>query len=209
VVVVVTSPSARTTCFALALVGLLPSCASSPWARGPLRDDVADLDAGSAIVIDAASAEARPLAELAGDALFTVVTFFSATCPCQAAHDARLRALFDRYRDRGVRFVAVASELDATPERARAEARRRGYTFPIVIDRGGALAARLGAEFATYTVIVDRRGHVRYRGGLDSDRTHLRDDAEHYARDAIDALVAGHEPKVVEAKALGCALRTS
>src|SRR6185312_6985998 len=44
------------------------------------------------------------LAEVARGARFTVVTFFSADCPCQHAHDARLREMEALYRARGVAF---------------------------------------------------------------------------------------------------------
>lgn len=137
----------------------------------------------------------------------TVVTFFSSSCPCQRAHDGRLRELHERYAPRGVAFLAVDSEADASVERDAAEAKQRGYRFPLVVDRDGRVARALGAEYATYTVIVDQRGAVRYRGGLDSDMHVLRDDARFWTRDALDRILAGDAPDPAETKALGCALR--
>ena len=34
------------------------------------------------------------------------------------------------------------------------EARRRGYPFPILVDRGALLADAVGADYATYSVVV-------------------------------------------------------
>jgi peroxiredoxin len=144
-----------------------------------------------------------------GDQRLLVLFFFSAHCPCQAAHDPRLRALHATYRTRGVDFVAVDSEQGATLERDRDEAEKRGYTFPILLDPGGALAQKVGAAYATEVVIVDRSGTVRYHGGIDSDRTHLEDDATPYLRDALEDLLAGRAPRRAMSKALGCALQTS
>lgn len=168
----------------LSLAALLCSCASRPPPATPA--DLGALTAGS------------PL---------TVVVFFSAHCPCQAAHDARLIELHRAYAPRGVRLVLVDAEAGASDARASAEARRRGYPFPIQPDPEGRLADALGATFATYTVVLDTRGAIRYQGGIDSDRKDLHDDAHLFVRDALDDLLAGRDPRVSEGKALGCALQ--
>jgi peroxiredoxin len=137
-----------------------------------------------------------------------VLFFFANHCPCQAAHDARLRDLYARYHVRGVDFLAVDSEVGATPSRDAAEAAVRGYPFPILIDQGGALAKRLGAQYATESFVIDREGTVRYHGGIDSDKRHLHPDATPFLRDALDDLLADRPPRRSEGKALGCALQT-
>ncbi len=86
------------------------------------------------------------------------------------------------------------------------QAKRRGYPFPIVRDRGAKLADAVGAEYATYTVVADAEGQIRYRGGIDTDKVHLHEDATPYLRNALDDLLAGHEPRAPEGKTLGCAL---
>ena len=172
--------------------------ACSPPPRAPSRLPDATL---------LASDGQRSLAELVQPGRVTVIEFFSADCPCQAAHDDRLRELAAAYRARGVDVYAVDSEAGASTDRARKEALSRRYPFPILADPSGALADALGAEFATYTVVVDRLGAVRYRGGLDSDRTHVTREASLWVRDAVDHLLAGADPDPIEAEALGCALR--
>jgi hypothetical protein len=139
---------------------------------------------------------------------YTVLFFFSRHCPCVAAHDARMRELYERYHSRGVQFVAIDSEVGASPEREEQEAQTHDYPFPIIVDRGATLANALGAEYATYTVIADALGRVHYAGGLDSDKNHLQDDAELFVKDALDDLLDGREPRVAETKTLGCALQT-
>ena len=138
---------------------------------------------------------------------FTAIVFFAQHCPCQAAHDARLATLASLYRDRGVDLFVVDPEVDASVERDRAEVARRGYPFPILIDKGAALAHRLGAEYATETFIVDAQGVVRYHGGIDSDKNTLHEGARPYLRDALEDLVEGRGPRLAEAKTLGCALQ--
>ena len=142
------------------------------------------------------------------NARLTVLVFFAGDCPCQAAHDARLRDLYALYHPRGVDFFAVDSETGATAARDAAEATRRGYLFPILLDPGGALAHGAGAEYATETLVIDRTGAVRYHGGIDSDKHALHDDATPFLRDALDDLLAERPLRRAESKALGCALQT-
>lgn len=106
-----------------------------------------------------------------------------------------------------MRVVAIDSEVGGTPEIAAAEARRRSYPFPIVVDEGAHLADQLGAEYATYTVIMSRAGKVLYRGGIDSDKQRLHPDAQLYLRDALTDLTTGKPLRPNDSTALGCALR--
>jgi hypothetical protein len=105
-----------------------------------------------------------------------------------------------------VSFVAVDSEVGASVERDRNEATRRAYPYPILIDDHGTVARAYGADYATYSVLVDAGGHILYSGGIDSDKSHLRDDATPFLRDAIDDVLAGGPMRRTEAKALGCSL---
>jgi hypothetical protein len=137
----------------------------------------------------------------------TVLVFYSPDCHCLSVHEDRLRALDVADRARGVQIVMVDSEVGASPDRDAAEARRRGYPFPILVDRGGRLADALGADYATYAVVADPAARVHYRGGIDSDRIHLHDDRTPYLEQALDDLLAHREPRVAEGKSLGCALQ--
>lgn len=151
--------------------------------------------------------KAHRLSEAFTDNDYLVVTFFSSTCPCQSAHDSRLKDLYAQWSHRKVAFLSVDSEANSSLSADVAEAKRRGYPFPILSDVEGKLADALGARFATYTVILDKTGAIRYRGGLDSDKSHLTENARHYVRTALSQLLAGQSPNPAEGKALGCFLK--
>lgn len=144
---------------------------------------------------------------LAQRARLTVLIFFSPECPSLRVHEPRLLSLFEYEHRRGVQFFMVDSEVGASTDRDVAEARNRGYPFPIFRDPGGKLADALGAEYAGYAVVLDSTARVRYHGGIDTDRTHLNDDATPYLANALDDLLADREPRVAEGKALGCSLQ--
>lgn len=139
---------------------------------------------------------------------FTVFVFFAKNCPCFGAHEARLRALVDKFGPRGVRFLIVDPEAGRTIEDdAIAIQGRRDLPGPVFLDAGAKLANRVGAVYATYSVIVDASGQIRYRGGIDSDKSHLQPDSTPYLADALDDLTAGRPPRRAEGKTLGCALQ--
>jgi hypothetical protein len=176
-------------------VVLPPACATNP--KAPLAPPGRKLD----------GTDGRAHAITPEGAAYVVLIFFSPGCHVLALHDERIRQLATEYEPRGVKFFAVDAEVDADLERDRAEAARRRYPFPVLLDRGGELARSLGAEFAGYTVVLDGRGDVRFRGGIDSDRVHLRADRTPYLEDALSDLLAGRAPRLAESKSLGCALR--
>ena len=141
-------------------------------------------------------------------ARWTVLVFLSADCPCFEAHEPRLAALARDYGSRGVRFLLVDSERESSASRAARVSIEQKLALPLLIDRDASLADALGAEYATYSVVLDREGVIRYRGGIDSDKSFLRADATPYLRDALDDLLAGTAPRRPETEALGCVLGT-
>jgi len=159
------------------------------------------------IVLTTADGARGELSTLAARAPFTVVVFISAECPCLHAHLGRLRELANTFGPRGVQFLAVDSEVGASPARAKETQADLELPFPVLVDPGARLAEAFGAEYATFTVIVDRALNVRYRGGIDSDKRKMHDGATPYVREALDDLLAGRPPRRTEGKALGCVLR--
>lgn len=146
------------------------------------------------------------LRERMGGKRFLVLTFFSATCPCQVLHDPRIRALHEQFGD-DVAVLSIDPEAHSSIDVDRAEVKKRSHPFPILSDPDGLVAGAFDARFATYTVILDAAGTIHYRGGWDTDRTRLTDGASQWVRDSVASLVAGKKPEVAETKAFGCYLR--
>ncbi len=149
--------------------------------------------------------EKSAFSEYVGRSPWTVFVFVSRDCPCLDAHVPRLEQLVRDYASRGVQFVGVDSEVDATPESVAQQARK--LPFAVLVDDGAILANAFGAKYATYSALVDREGRVVYRGGIDTDKRKMHDDATPYLRDAIDDVLAGAPPRRATGKALGCTLR--
>lgn len=191
----------------LTRIGLLFTTLAVPAfsACAPARAPIADAPRAPLVTTSGTTEDLR---DVLAASPFTVLVFFSRDCHCLSLHEGRLRAMYAEYRPRGVEFLMVDSEVGATPEGDAREAAKRAYPFPMVIDRGARLAEALDAQYATYTVVADRDGRVLFRGGIDSDRSHLHADTNPYLRDALDNLLAGKPPRRAEAKTLGCSLET-
>jgi hypothetical protein len=160
-----------------------------------------------ALTLSGTDGRLHDLASDVSTAKLTVYVFFSAHCRCLVVHEPRIVALENAYGPRGVQFFAVDSEATASLGGDRAEALARAYPFPILVDHGAIAADEMGAEYATYTVVFDRSGRVRYAGGIDSDRVHLTAGARPFLRDALDDLLADQSPRMAHVEALGCALQ--
>lgn len=187
---------------ALALVAF-PIAACAPAATS--APAVASASAlSSARLVPTAGAD-RTVGDVLASTPWTVLVFVSAACPCLDAHQGRLAELAKAYGPRGVQFIAVDSEVGTTREGAAATSRKLG--LPVVLDPGAKVASALEAEYATYSVLLERSGRVAYRGGVDSDKRKLHDTATPYLRDALDDVLAGAPPRRPEGKALGCMLR--
>jgi hypothetical protein len=191
----VTSRGIAVALAAASIAAATPSCTSSSRVAAP-------------VVFVASGGERVEPPALLSRARWTVLVFFSPDCHCVAAHEGRLRDLQAEYQGRGVQFFWVDSEVGASEERDAAEAQRRGLAFPILRDPGARAARRFDARYASDTVVLDASGAVRYHGGIDSDRDHLRVGAQPYLRNALDDLLGGREPRLPRGPALGCTLQT-
>ncbi len=194
---------ARSLAALVSLVSLaaLAGCARAP---APSAPPSAHASLSSARLVPTAGPE-RAVGDVLASAPWTVLVFVSAACPCLDAHKGRLAELAKVYGPRGVQLIAVDSEVGTTREGALATSHALG--LPVMLDPGAKVAGALEAEYATYSVLLDRGGHVAYRGGVDSDKRKLHDTATPYLRDALDDVLSGAPPRRAEGKALGCMLR--
>lgn len=154
-----------------------------------------------------ASAHAPTSAHAAASgAKATVFVFYASHCPCVAAHVERLRALDEAFASQGVRFWFVDSEVGASPARDTEFVAERKLPFEMLTDEKGSFARAAGAEYASYVLVVDDAGRIRYHGGIDSDKSHLTSDAVPYLKNALGDLTSGRDVAVPEGKTLGCSL---
>jgi len=178
---------------------LLAACAASaPPAAAPL---------GGTFTLGNEANEQESLDAVLGKSRYSVFLFFTADCPVQKAHDARMRETVAKYAAKGVAFYAVASETKIDINAERAEAKRRAIGMPLLEDKNAVFADALKVEYSTHVVLFERNRVIRYSGAEDSERVHLTAKVVPHLEQALDAVLAGKDPAVKSAEPLGCPLR--
>jgi peroxiredoxin len=150
-----------------------------------------------------------------------VIVFTCNHCPTAQAYEDRLKQLAAHYKDRKVALVAISpndplavrlNELGYTDvgdsfEDMKIRAKDRAFNFPYLYDGENQKVSRAYGPVATpHVFIFDARRALRYQGAFDdSEREpHVK---TRYAREALDALLAGREPLVTKTKAVGCSVK--
>ena len=147
-----------------------------------------------------------------------VLDFWSINCPVSVRYEERMKKLHAFCEKKGVKFLAVNAnhtEVDADAEdpyaRIKKYVAKAEVKFPILIDRGNAIADRLSAETTPHLFIIDAEGKLRYQGALDDDSNGKKEKAgepiQTYAVDAIQALLRGEAPAQSSTKAVGCSIK--
>ncbi|WKW11044.1 thioredoxin family protein [Pseudogemmatithrix spongiicola] len=152
------------------------------------------------------------LSEFAG-APATLVVFLCAHCPYVKHVAPALATLVQEYQARGVAVIGISSN-DATaypddaPEALAAEARERGYTFPILYDESQAVAKAYRAACTPDFYLFDRDLLLAYRGQFDASRP--KNDLPVTGADlraALDAVLAGAAVPEPQVPSIGCNIK--
>ena len=149
------------------------------------------------------------------------VMFESVHCPVSINYEARAEEIYRTYRDKGVTFIAInpnnpkavrLNELgytdmtDSLPE-MKVRAAFKGIDWPYLYDGDTQVTSmKFGAVATPHLFIFDQDHKLRYQGAIDDNQ---RPSAvkNHYAKDAIEALLAGKPVATPESRAFGCSTK--
>ena len=149
------------------------------------------------------------------------VIFTCNHCPTAQAYEERIKQLVADYKSKGVAVVAINpnspagvrldefgyTDLDDTLASMKIRAKHRQFNFPYLDDGPTeAVSKRYGPVATPHVFIFDAARNLRYQGRIDNNE---REDLvkSHDTRNALDALLAGQEPRVAETKVFGCSTK--
>lgn len=135
----------------------------------------------------------------------TVVAFIGIKCPVSQMYQARMKRLFADYSAKDVAFIFVDANANEPAAEIEVYAKQAQLPFPVYKDYNNRVADRFGVQTTPEMFLLDAAGAVRYHGAIDDSSNEARAKT-HGLRDAIEAVLAGKEPKVKELKAFGCVL---
>jgi peroxiredoxin len=142
----------------------------------------------------------------------TVVVFTCNHCPYALAWHDRLGAVAADYAHRGVRMLAI-NPNDATRyprdslEAMKARVAQGDFEgVPYLRDESQDVARAYDAKTTPDVFVIDADGVLRYRGAPDADYENSSQKAS-YLRDALDAVLDGHDPDPAETTPVGCSIK--
>jgi peroxiredoxin len=140
----------------------------------------------------------------------TALVFYSTECPISNGYSPTLNHLMDSFPAKYVKWLGVCVDPDLGDSEVATHARDFGLKFPIVRDRNGSLARKLGAKVTPEAFVIDANGKVRYHGRIDDQfvarRKRNANPSASELKDAIAAVLSGKEVPAPEVEAVGCPL---
>src|SRR5205085_1216822 len=156
------------------------------------------------------------------DAKVLVVIFTCNHCPTAQAYEERIARLHDEGKGRGVAVVAISpndaaavrlDELGYTDvgdsfEDMKVRAKQMKIAYPYLYDgETQETSVAYGVLATPHVYIFDEARKLRYVGGFDDSE--VKTVKAHYARDAVEALLAGRSVPVEKTRVFGCSTKWS
>jgi peroxiredoxin len=140
-----------------------------------------------------------------------VVVFTCNHCPYALAWQDRIAQVARDYANRGVQVLAINSnDAERYPRDSYDAMRRRvaaeDWPMPYLHDAGQDVARGYGAKTTPDVFVLDADRRLRYRGAPDADYDEPSQNAS-WLRDALDAILAGSEPRRRETRPVGCSIK--
>jgi len=148
----------------------------------------------------------RAFADLKGTS-GTVFIFVSAQCPVVRGYNERMNQIAMDYKAKGINVVGVNANVTESAETVMQHAALT-YKFPVLVDRQGMLADKLGASHTPEAYFLDSKNVLVYHGAIDNDRSG-RNVTESYLKSAFDASLAGKKIDRTFVEAFGCSISRS
>lgn len=142
------------------------------------------------------------------DGMPLAVIFSCCHCPYVIAWEDRINDVAREFNGQaGVLAVnSNAGHLGDSLEDMEQRCREKAFVFPFVYDESQEVAKAYGAARTPEVFVFDSEHRLAYHGTPDSDHLDAAT-AQPYLRDALEALLAGHEPGVQEVPPVGCTIK--
>ncbi|MDR2551081.1 MAG: TlpA family protein disulfide reductase [Desulfobulbus sp.] len=91
------------------------------------------------------------------------LVFWASWCPNCWSEVPKINQLAEKYRARGMEFVAVNIGYNDSIERASAFVRKTGMTYPTYFDGTSTVAQKYQVQGVPTIIIADKHGIIRFR----------------------------------------------
>ena len=188
-----------------ALAPLLAFCLAAP-AQDPAAPKVGAA-APDFTLPPAAGGAPVALKELLGKSRAVVVIFDATKCPYAIGYKGRVADMGKEYAAKGVAFVTVNSNKTEPAAEVAEDARKNGFSFPVLKDEGNRVADLYGAKKTPEVYVLSPAGTLLYHGRIDETHEDPKNVKSPDLRNALDAILAGKPVPAAETKAFGCSIK--
>ena len=134
-----------------------------------------------------------------------IIVFVSAQCPSVKQYNERISRFAADFEAKGVNVIGINSNSTESLKWAKSHA-AENYHFPVLIDKGNALADKLGANVTPETFYLNEKNVLVYHGAIDNSSSG-KEITENYLRNAVEANLSGQPIAKNRAKAIGCSIK--
>jgi peroxiredoxin len=136
----------------------------------------------------------------------TVVVWLSAQCPVVKAYKDRINEMAADYQTKGINFIGINSNASEDATWVKSNITEYGYKFPVLVDKGNALADKWGATVTPEVYYLDKKNVLQYHGAIDNDRSG-RNVTDQFLKTAFDSSLSGKPIAKTRANAFGCTIK--
>lgn len=141
----------------------------------------------------------------------TVVIHYQAVkCPWDIAYQPQLNQIAKDYEAKGVVFIGINSNKTEPMAMLTKDVTKKSIPYNVVKDPGNKVADAYGATTTPHMFIVDGKGILRYKGGIETapgSPDEVSKGKEQFLTLALDAIVEGKEPAKAETRSKGCSIK--
>lgn len=144
-----------------------------------------------------------------------IIVFTCNTCPYSVAYEDRIIELDKKYKSKGYPVIAInpnnpaKSKGDSYDEMV-IRAKKKGFTFPYLIDEGQKVYPVYGAIKTPHVYLLNKENKalkVAYIGAIDNNYSDAAAVTERYVEKAVDALLNKKTIDPNTTKAIGCGIK--
>ena len=134
-----------------------------------------------------------------------VVAFFTCCgCPVVHAYEDRFNEFAEEYKGKGVRLVGINVNKNENLLMMQQRAQEKDYKYDYLFDKSQKIARQYEATCTPHLFVLNKDRKIAYTGAFDDGGNQPK---KHYLRDAVDALLAGRQPKVTQTRQFGCGIK--
>lgn len=137
-----------------------------------------------------------------------VLEWMNQGCPFSRGTCPKAKAIDEKYREKGVVWLAIDSTHNQTVEKNAKYVTDNKIPHPVLMDTDGQVGRRYGAKTTPHVFII-RDGKIVYAGAFDNDPDRSKPKTEYrgYVDEALDALLAGKPVPVASTDPWGCTVK--